>query len=1276
MKKKNLYQLVKQSLKEVLQEQRRDRRLGPDDFFIDPKTGELTPKALVGAPTQGTTLADPIKTKDLGNFDFVNPPPNPLDTNIDGNCDETHLYNDITVYINDHDGGWGAGYCQTLTLPTDFICCHENNNELTTIQSAYTILANHSSGNQFAFDNFSAGSSCFPDNLLENGFGGTVTFNDLAAYYDNLGQSLTHGNGSFLSADCEGCTYQSAENYNDLATIDNETCEFEACTTEGFGNYFCINLPDLCNTDNEPDTNLFASLNDDGSCVYNGCLTGISPNDEINSQNYVCLTLGGTLCDGTDPTSAPNTSLGTFNDDGSCIFLGCMDNDPNTNFGVANNYQQDATLDNGTCQYTIPGCTDSTAFNPTPDANEDDGSCLYVACGDTNALNYNPAFILDDNTYTDQTVQNAALCDYSGCMDSTAANYSADAILDSSLYVDETEQNNTLCQFPGCLDQNAVNYDDQAILDNNSDNDNTTYNNAADQNAVFCEYSGCIDDTPGNNPDIDGNGDYLVLNYDPNAVFDSNTYANVEEQNIALCSYTGCTDETANNYNEQATIDDGSCNYDEDDDQVPDADEVEGCQDITADNYNELATDPGQVGSFTAQDYFDGGCTYTIEGCTDPNSDNYLDPNTLTLPQSATNTTIINPQAGTANDPCLLPPGCTDPNATNYVGNDNVTFTTDNGSCIFAGCTNDLANNYIESIVSDIVGYNGITPTDNPTNFQNDGSCTFDYCSYDVDVDGIPYANYVCTIHPSLCIDPNQGGLQCASACPDGEFNTTLGTINPDVNLCEIVTEYCPDPLAFNYSPGPANPLAEQVTVSTANPAMCKYRYCDEDTAYNYSDVRPDGSFWNNDDIGDGNLCEYVGCADQTLANGIYDQTATGNPSTIYTNTGGLEIYYYHDDNDGCEMDLQAAIDPNSLEPTGNLSLTNYDCCPTAGLFGCTDNGPTQQNGAGILFGQQEWQATPDPSSGVTDSYAIQTGIQAYPFINQGAYNPNATIGGTNYNPDAEIDDGTCEYNIGCYDPDAYNSDPLNQFENPNKSSCKYCKTIKAVQCNPDVDPNGYANMMVEQIKKDPTISKKPPKGGGSGETYEVTIECATIGGEEPQVGDEFLYQGVQFIAPGQLGESGEECPDFYASNINNPAAFIAPPFGIGDYPGQILTCGGSNPCPGGLEGCTYQYNEGSSTWSLYPPNTIQTYGGQKEKRPERTNLPAVFRVTNISPSTANPTDLTPYSCGQTPPSGGNIGIGIGNVGVETPYEGPKIKEIEISKILRKSLTEMFKNKK
>ena len=931
------------------------------------------------------------------------------------------------------------------------------------------------------------------------------------------------------------------------------------------------------------------------------------------------------------------------------------------------------------CEYVIEGCTDANAANYDPNANTDDGTfCEYIACGDTNALNYNPAFILDDNTYTDQTVQNAALCDYSGCMDSTAANFSIDAVLDTSLYADETEQNNTLCQFPGCLDQNAINYDDQAILDNNPDNDNTIYNNAAEQNAIFCQYSGCMDDTAGTNTDVNGNGLYLALNYDPDAILDSNTYADVEEQNTALCSYTGCTDEAANNYDEQATIDDGSCDYDVDDDGVLDADEIVGCQDPTADNYNEFATNPGEVGNFTAQDYFDGGCIYTIEGCTDTNSDNYLDPATLTLPQTADNTTIQNTQAGTANDPCLLPPGCTDPNATNYVGDDDVAFTTDNGSCIFAGCLNDLANNYIGSIVSDIVGYNGITPTDNPTSFQDDGSCTFDYCS---DSD---YGNYVCVVEPSLCTDPTQGGLQCASACPNGEFNPTLGTINTDINLCEVVTEYCPDELAFNYT----NPttLSEQVTVNTANTAMCKYRYCDEDTAYNYSGVRPDGQPWNNDDIGDDGLCEFVGCADSTLAGGIYEST---NPSTIYTNTGGLEIYYYHDNNSGCEMDPQAAIDPNSLEPTNNLSLTDYSCCPNAGIFGCTDNGGTTNNGTGILFGQQEWQATPDPSSGVTDSYATQTGIQAYPFSTPGAYNPNATIGAINYNSDAQIDDGTCEYNIGCYDPDAFNGDSSNQLDTQPDSSCKYCKDIVAVQCNPDPDENGYAQNYIdmfgsleEQIDID-SLNKfkepQPPKPSKSNFKHTITRVCATIGGETPQVGDEFLAQGIQYTSAGTGIVSGvnQVLPINEVEDVE-----IDPNTAIDDLEFETCCCPGGLPgspsftanaaLPGGCAsiGCSSGACDEGTT-GIVP--TVYDSG-----KPGKTNITAVFRVESISnPTSNNNVNFQPWQCSKRPPSSG-LGIDFGKPIDVKPYEGPKLKinEIEISKKLRKSLTEMFKNKK
>ena len=66
----------------------------------------------------------------------------------------------------------------------------------------------------------------------------------------------------------------------------------------------------------------------------------------------------------------------------------------------------------------------------------------------------------------------------------------------------------------------------------------------------------------------------------------------------------GCTDSSANNYNSDANSDDGSCDYDEDDDGVLDSDEVAGCTDESANNYNTEATDD------------DGSCQY------DQNSNN------------------------------------------------------------------------------------------------------------------------------------------------------------------------------------------------------------------------------------------------------------------------------------------------------------------------------------------------------------------------------------------------------------------------------------------------------------------------------------------------------------------------------------------------------------------------------------------------------------------------------------------------------------------------------
>ena len=71
-------------------------------------------------------------------------------------------------------------------------------------------------------------------------------------------------------------------------------------------------------------------------------------------------------------------------------------------------------------------------------------------------------------------------------------------------------------------------------------------------------------------------------------------------------SVPGCMDPAANNYNPQATVDDGSCTYNP----LP----VPGCMDPAANNYNPQAT------------VDDGSCTYNpvpIPGCTDPAANNY-----------------------------------------------------------------------------------------------------------------------------------------------------------------------------------------------------------------------------------------------------------------------------------------------------------------------------------------------------------------------------------------------------------------------------------------------------------------------------------------------------------------------------------------------------------------------------------------------------------------------------------------------------------------------------
>lgn len=117
-------------------------------------------------------------------------------------------------------------------------------------------------------------------------------------------------------------------------------------------------------------------------------------------------------------------------------------------------------------------------------------------------------------------------------------------------------------------------------------------------------------------------------------------------------SITGCTDSIAENYNPDATTDDGSCDY------------IDGCTDPDAYNYDWMATSD------------DGSCVDAVFGCTNSSSSNY------------------DPLANTDDNSCL---GCTDLNAENY----NWAADVDDGSCQFSGCTDINAANYDPNAVSD-----------------------------------------------------------------------------------------------------------------------------------------------------------------------------------------------------------------------------------------------------------------------------------------------------------------------------------------------------------------------------------------------------------------------------------------------------------------------------------------------------------------------------------------------------------------------------------------------
>ena len=246
-----------------------------------------------------------------------------------------------------------------------------------------------------------------------------------------------YNNGCYYSL---GCINDMADNYDPYAYMDDGSCVIYGCTYADASNYWCdgtttiINDPEsedddeIVNNDCDPDI----PLTEDDYAVVGYVISDSGPNavyvNPYNDAPTICEWPG---C--TDPTYIAYWDYDADNftitspaivpnvDDGSCgnqqVIYGCTwttMEDLDGEIVPTINYDELATVDDGSCEYTVYGCPDSTACNYDSDVNTDDGSCYWeeegfdcwgnpvdppiLGCIDVNACNYDSNAEEDDGS--------------------------------------------------------------------------------------------------------------------------------------------------------------------------------------------------------------------------------------------------------------------------------------------------------------------------------------------------------------------------------------------------------------------------------------------------------------------------------------------------------------------------------------------------------------------------------------------------------------------------------------------------------------------------------------------------------------------------------------------------------------------------------------------------------------------------------------------------------------------------------------------------------------
>lgn len=360
----------------------------------------------------------------------------------------------------------------------------------------------------------------------------------------------------------EGCTIGAACNYNPEANIEtNDICEYTSCACDNNpgGTVLLVNMYDSFGDGwtggNSGSPGGYEIFDGDGNSVaanYIDLAQFVIDEDNYDGPEYgldvLCVDPGcytyaftgafqwsgeqsWSLTDGDGNELLAGGASGSLVTDiypftaGADILCGCTDS-------FACNYDADATTDNGTCEYvTCAGCTDPEACDYDETATIEDGSCCYGTC-------------------LTITMQDSFGDGWTGC-DIVITDLDGNVVINTSLTLSNSDGSylqEVYCMEAGCY-----------ILTTGDDTFN--FEPSWSIQGVFGgivtggENFGPEYISIGGNNCIEGCDVACACNYDPAA-----NILVIEECNFDDCS--GCTYADASNYDANAGVDDGTCEFD------------------------------------------------------------------------------------------------------------------------------------------------------------------------------------------------------------------------------------------------------------------------------------------------------------------------------------------------------------------------------------------------------------------------------------------------------------------------------------------------------------------------------------------------------------------------------------------------------------------------------------------------------------------------------------------------------------------------------------------